>query len=60
MPVLFLKGPYEGIEYDTEAKKLCVLDSLSQLSGDCRDDHERYMLTMAFDIVSHIRLVTYE
>jgi len=60
MPTVNLRNPFEGIEYDTTEKKLYVLDCLSRLSVDCRDDHERSMLTMAFDIVSHLQLFTYE
>jgi len=57
--VHFLRGPFDGIEYDTRAKHLRTLETLTDLADDCATEHDRHMLLLAFDIVSRLELVHY-
>jgi hypothetical protein len=60
MATTFLRDIFDGLEYDTESKRMRVLEGVSQLADDCNSDHDRAMLLMAFDIISNVELLRYE
>ena len=60
MSTIFLRSVDDGIEFDTQAKKMRLLEMISSLSNDCASEHDRSMLLMAFDILSSIEFRTYE
>jgi len=59
MATYFIRGPFEGFEYDTEAKKDRTLQCLEGLKEDCDTINDLDRLRNVISIVRNLNLRTY-